>query len=138
MIVADTNLIAYLVLPGERTVAAEAVLLRDPEWAAPTLWKSELRNILATYVRADRVALDDALAMSKRAADLMAGREFSVPTEAVLVLAAESGCAAYDCEWIALARALAVPLVTADVRVREAFPDVAVAPEEFGCAPPGA
>lgn len=132
MIVADTNLIAYLVLPGERTAAAEAVLLRDPAWAAPTLWKSELRNILATYVRAGRVALDDALAMAKRAEDLMAGREFSVPTEAVLVLAAESGCVAYDCEFVALARALALPLVTADGRVLEAFPDVAVAPEDFG------
>ena len=137
MIVADTNLIAYLVLPGERTAAAEAVLLRDAAWAAPTLWRSELRNILATYVRAGRITLDDALAMAERAEELMAGREFNVPTDVVLALAAGSGCAAYDCEFVALARALDAPLVTSHGRVLEAFPDVAVAPEGFGAGPRG-
>ncbi|MDP2955840.1 MAG: type II toxin-antitoxin system VapC family toxin [Longimicrobiales bacterium] len=131
MIVADTNLIAYLVLPGERTAAAEAVLRADPAWAAPTLWRSELRNVLATYVRAGRLALGDALSMAERAEELMAGREFSVPTEPVLALAAESECAAYDCEFVVLARELGVRLVSADARMLEAFPDTAVAPERF-------
>ena len=131
MIVADTNLIAYLVLPGERTGAAEAVLRADPAWAAPTLWRSELRNILATYVRSGALALGDALSMAERAEALMAGWEFSVPTEPVLALASSSGYAAYDCEFVVLARELAVPLVTADAQVLEAFPDTAVTPERF-------
>lgn len=131
MIVADTNLIAYLVLPGERTEAAEAVLRTDPAWAVPILWRSELRNLLATYVRAGSLALDDALSMAERAEALMAGREFSVPTEPVLALASVSGCAAYDCEFVVLARELGVPLVTADTRLLAAFPDTAVAPEGF-------
>jgi len=131
MIVADTNLIAYLVRPGERTGAAEAVLRADSAWAAPTLWRSELRNVLATYVRARTLALDHALVMAERAEALMAGREFSVPTEAVLALAFTSGCAAYDCEFVVLARELGVRLVTADARLLAAFPDTAVAPEGF-------
>ncbi|MGK7895136.1 MAG: VapC toxin family PIN domain ribonuclease, partial [Xenococcus sp. (in: cyanobacteria)] len=51
MIVADTNVIAYLFLQGERTEQAETLLLFDSEWIAPYLWRSEFRNILALYIR---------------------------------------------------------------------------------------
>ena len=47
MIVVDTNVLAYLYLPGEHSAIAEALLERDHEWAAPVLWRSEFRNILA-------------------------------------------------------------------------------------------
>lgn len=45
MIVVDSNVLAYLYLPGEHTAAAERLLEREPEWAAPVLWRSEFRNI---------------------------------------------------------------------------------------------
>lgn len=131
MIVADTNLIAYLVLPGERTEAAEAVLRTDPAWAVPILWRSELRNVLATYVRGGTLSFGDALVMAERAESLMAGREFSVPSESVLALSSASGCAAYDCEFVVLARELGVPLVTADARLITAFPETVAAIEAF-------
>jgi len=53
MIVVDTNVLAYLLMPGKFTAGAEQLLRSDPEWAAPVLWRSELRNVLATYVRAN-------------------------------------------------------------------------------------
>ena len=51
MIVVDSNIVAYLYLPGKYTAAAEALFESDPGWAAPVLWRSEFRNILAGYLR---------------------------------------------------------------------------------------
>ena len=42
------------------------------------------------------------------------GREHLVPMREVLRLAAVSSCSAHDCEFVALADQLDVPLVTAD------------------------
>ena len=51
MIVADSNLIAYLHLPGPKAEVADAVLVTDSEWWVPPLWKSEFRSILFAYMR---------------------------------------------------------------------------------------
>ena len=51
MIVADTNLIASLWVPNSMDKLAYSVLLKDPNWIAPVLWKSEFRNVLALYLR---------------------------------------------------------------------------------------
>ena len=51
--------------------------------------------------------------------------------ERVLELAAVSGRSAYDCEYVAVAEALGVPLVTADRALESGFPGVAVSPESF-------
>ena len=47
MILVDSNVLAYLYLPGDRPAETEALLDQDPDWAAPVLWRSEFRNILA-------------------------------------------------------------------------------------------
>lgn len=60
MIVVDSNILAYLYLPGEFTVAAETLLEREPEWAAPPLWRSEFRNILAGYMRRNMLSFEQA------------------------------------------------------------------------------
>ena len=51
MIVVDTNVLAYLLLPYELSVHADALYERDPEWAAPIFWRSEFRNLLGGYLR---------------------------------------------------------------------------------------
>ncbi len=122
MIAVDTNVIAYLYLPGDRTAAAEALLRSDSEWTAPLLWRSELRNVLATQVRAKRLDLASVQSIQSEAEQLFRGREFAVDSAEVLRLASDSGCSAYDCEFVTLAEYLDVPLYSADRRLVERFP----------------
>lgn len=75
---------------------------------------------------------DHALAFLDRAAAAIGPRERHPSSPRVLDLARESGCSAYDCEFVALAEALGVPLVTSDGEVLRKFPGIAVSMEEFG------
>ena len=127
MLVVDTNVIAYLYLPTDHSGYAEQLLSTDSEWAAPLLWRSEFRNVLGNYQRKKLIDLADAMAMQEQAETLMRGNEFEVVSSSVLALAAESGCSAYDCEFVALARELGVSFVTADKKLARTFPDCAVA-----------
>lgn len=127
MIVVDSNILAYLYLPGDRTAAAEALLEQDPEWAAPVLWRSEFRNILAGYMRRKTIAFDQALALQSEAESLLSGSEFEVDSGSVLALVRDSGCSAYDCEFVALAIKLDTRLVTVDKKLLREFPERVVA-----------
>ncbi len=122
MIVVDTNIISYLLLPTPHTELAERVCQADPEWAAPVLWRSEMRNVLALYLRKELIQLDQAVALQEQAEELLRGNEYQVTSGSVLALSAKSGCSAYDCEFVALARDLNVQLVTADRGLLKAFP----------------
>ncbi|HXJ84195.1 MAG TPA: type II toxin-antitoxin system VapC family toxin [Candidatus Methylomirabilis sp.] len=131
MIVTDTNLVVYLYVHGQHTAAAEGVLRRDHVWAAPLLWRSELRNSLLGLVRRRVLDLDRAVAIASDAERLLGGSEYSVTSASVLPLALRSGCSAYDCEFVALALDLDVRLITVDRQVLRAFPGTAVPAEEF-------
>ena len=123
----DSNVLAYLYLPGEYTARAEALLKRDSDWAAPILWRSEFRNILTGYMRRGALMFEQACSLQREAEALMAGSEFDVDSLKVLELARDSDCSAYDCEFVALAMKLDVKLVTMDSKLRRAFPSHAVA-----------
>jgi len=125
VIVVDTNVLAYLYLPGEHTAAAETLLQQQSEWAAPWLWRSELRNVLAGCLRRRMLTLEQAIAIQDEAQALMRGAEYEVPSDAVLRLVRQSDCSAYDCEFVALAQQLNAPLMTMDNKVLRAFPDTA-------------
>lgn len=131
MIVADTNVLIYLYVQGQRTEESEAVLRQDALWTVPLLWRSEFRNSLIGLVRAEALQLDDALAMSEEAERWLTGREYSVLSRQVLTLASRSGCSAYDCEFVTLAQDLEVLLVTNDRQILKAFPTIAVSPSAF-------
>lgn len=122
MIVVDTNVVAYLYLPGEHTARAESLLERDPDWVAPVLWRSEFRNILAGYMRRRLLTFDQARALQAEAESLLSGAEYEVDSQRVLELVRDSDCTAYDCEFTALAVMLGVKLVTMDGKLLKAFP----------------
>lgn len=127
MIVVDSNVLAYLYLPGEYTAVAEALMEHDPDWAAPVLWRSEFRNILAGYMRRGKLTLEQAHALQSEAEDLLNGAEYEVDSRSVLELVRDSECSAYDCEFVALAMKLGTKLVTMDGKVLRSFPGIAVA-----------
>jgi predicted nucleic acid-binding protein len=131
VIVADTNLIVYAILRSVHTRQAEAVLRADSAWHAPFLWRSEFCHVLVKQVRDGRIDAEDAPHVLARAEVLMLGGEHDVGAEDVLRLALSTTCSAYDCEFVALAQDLGVPLVTSDKQVLRAFPDVAVSPTRF-------
>lgn len=127
MIVVDSNIVTYLYLPGEYTSAAEALLEKDPDWAAPLLWRSEFRNILAGYLRRGSLTFRQAHSIQCEAEDLLSGAEYEVDSLSVLELVRDSECSAYDCEFVALAMKLGTKLVTMDNKVLRAFPSIATA-----------
>jgi predicted nucleic acid-binding protein len=133
VIVADSNLIAYLLIRSEQTPAAEAVLKRDADWAAPLQWRSEIRNVLSLYLRQGHLSLADALQYMQEAEALLRGREYEIPSAPVMALSLQSGCSAYDCEFVHLAQHLGVHLVTSDRKMLGAFPNLALSPEDFAC-----
>jgi predicted nucleic acid-binding protein len=67
MIVVDSNVIAYCFISTPKlTDAARALLASDQNWNAPLLWRSEFRNILLKYVRANLLSLSDATQLQLR------------------------------------------------------------------------
>ncbi len=128
MIVVDTNVICYLLMPGERTAAAERLYRTDPEWIAPRLWLDELLNVLATSERQAFLDADQAAAILRDAVDLMQDGTYEVPPERVLAIARRTGCSAYDSQFIALAEDRHLKLNTWDRKILERCPELAVAP----------
>lgn len=131
MIVADVNLLTCLLLGGPDTALAQRVFKRDAAWAVPVLWRSEFRSVLSGYIRQRGMHVTDAIEANELAERLVGGREYAVRGDAILLLVTSSPCSAYDCEYVALAQQLRVPLVTADRGILTAFPDVALAPHAF-------
>ncbi len=131
MIVVDTNIIGYLFITGEFSSEAENVFIKDPHWAAPLLWRSEFRSVLAQYIRNSTLTFDDAAEIMESAAQLMESNEYDVVSNQVLGLIATCSLSAYDCEFVALARDLGVKLVTTDKRILKDFPDSSISPAEF-------
>ena len=131
MIVADANLVVYFSIHSEHSALAEAVYAADPIWSAPLLWRSEYLNTLAKYMQHRGMGLEAALLSLRSAEEVIGGREYRVSSEKILELAARSKCSAYDCEYVALAQDLDVPLVTTDKQVLLEFPKIAMSLEKF-------
>jgi predicted nucleic acid-binding protein len=133
VLVVDTNVLAAFLLSANETAAALAVHTKDPQWAAPPLWRSELRSVLVQYVRAGRLEPQAAYEAIDLAAEAII-HEQDVLSHDVLELALASGCSSYDCEFVALANTLASPLVTFDRTLLREFPGVAIPPSSFATA----
>ena len=131
MIVVDTNVIHYCWVRGQHTEVAQAVRRQDPDWHVPNLWRSELRNVLTTYLRRELMSREQIVGILYAANQALAESEHIIADELVFDVVVGSTLTAYDAEFVALASALSVPLVTADKAVLKAFPDRALTMQAF-------
>ena len=131
LIVADTNLVAYLLIFSEHTSLARAVWVKDDRWMLPTLWRSEFLNVLVTSTRAGILTRAQAGDTWHIAKAVFGANEIEPSGDDVLATAVERNVSAYDAQFVVAASDLGVPLVTADRRLQAACPDLAIAPERF-------
>lgn len=131
MIVVDTSVIASLWVPNDMEELAYQVLRKDPDWIAPLLWRSELRNVLALYLRKNILDLSIVLQSIQEAEQLMELNAYEVNSIQVLQFVQQSNCSSYDCEFVALADDLGVPLISFDKQICREFPEIAVHPRAF-------
>jgi len=122
MIIVDTNILIYLYIQGEHTASVESLLEIDCNWAAPLLWRSEFRNVLALYLRKNIISLQQATNIIEQAEHLMIENEYQPSSKIVLDLVNGSHCSAYDCEFVSLAKQFDIPLITQDKKILTEFP----------------
>jgi len=131
MIVADTNLVAYLVIEGDRSGAARTAYRRDPDWRLPPLWRAEILNALVTTVRAGVLDNAGGLEAWGLAVALFGQSEQEPSAELVYETAFKYGISAYDAQFVALAELMGVTLVTGDREVARKCKPIAVYLEKF-------
>ena len=77
------------------------------------------------------LAFSDTVWIAEKAERMLGGRERAVQSADVLKLVERSQHSSYDCEYVALAWAEGVKLVTGDKRLPVLFPGVAILLEDF-------
>jgi predicted nucleic acid-binding protein len=121
VVLVDTNVLAYLMLEGDRTSAAQELFERDADWRSEAFIMVEFSNVLTTYVRTKVLSRDQGL-------KILAGAEKLVPVltsvqhARALEVATQFGISAYDARFVALAIQMKVKLVTEDAKLRAAVP----------------
>jgi predicted nucleic acid-binding protein len=121
MVVIDTNVLAYLLIEGDRTADAQALHARDPDWRSEGFLLVEFSNIVATYLRAGSLDSGAAGRLLASAEQILSG-SLNLPHSHALAIAAEFGVSAYDARFLGAARGLRAKLVTEDAKLRRAAP----------------
>lgn len=131
MIVADANLLIYHFVQGAKTELAHRVGALDDDWIVPQLWRHEFMNAMAMNVRDAGMSLEQALSAYNEAYGLLSPREREFNMTDALRLATAHSVSVYDAEYVVLAQAQHVPLVTEDKELLRKFPATAVSMSDF-------
>lgn len=124
MVVIDTNILAYLLIEGDRTTDAQALFDRDPDWRSEEFVLIEFSNMLTTYQRTG--ALTAGVAETLLAAAAKTVSLVTLSHEKALAIAMEFGVSAYDARFLAAARHHGSRLVTEDAKLRAAAPTLSL------------
>jgi predicted nucleic acid-binding protein len=88
MLLVDTNVVAYLLIEGDRTEAAQQLRARDPDWRSEAFLLVEFTNVLASSIATKRMTLSLAEDFLAKAAALFDGKLGRIPHASVLAIAA--------------------------------------------------
>ena len=124
MLLVDTNVVAYLLIEGTHTQAAQQLRRRDPDWRSEAFLLVEFTNVLASSVATRRMTFGLAENFLGKAVALFDGKLRSMPPASVLAAAVRHGVCAYDARFLALAEAIGLPIVTEDKKLRDAAPNL--------------
>lgn len=124
MVAVDCNVLVHLLLQGEQTPRARALLEHDADWHSEALMMVELTNVLATAMRVRKLALKDATMALTQAEGIVASALHAASHFDTLATAAHYRISAYDAHYLVVARNLGVKLVTEDARLRKSAPEL--------------
>jgi predicted nucleic acid-binding protein len=121
VVLVDTNIIAYLMIRGDRTAAAQQLFERDSDWCSEAFVMVEFSNVIATYVRTGALTQAQGTKLLLDSQAHLPTLHSVVNTQA-LETAMQFGISAYDARFISLARQLKLKLITEDAKLRVAVP----------------
>ncbi len=131
MIVADVNLIAYLLIRGNQTQKVQNVYQLDPEWKLPYLWRHEFLNILNKYVQHGGMPIEQSYILWEKAIDTFLTSECPVDYQDVLSVSVQYGISAYDAQYVSLAKQLEIKLITEDKSLSRVCPEVILTSNQY-------
>ena len=135
MIVVDAEVLISLTLVRPHTPVAREAFLRDPDWAAPPLWRSDFRGQLWKHIAANRISEAQAHHAFDAAERVIAGNEPDPALSEIVRLVRTHGIEPYDAEYVAIARDLGVRYVTADLDLAKACPETVISISVFAEGP---
>ena len=121
MVVVYTNILAYLLIAGDRTKDAQSLYERDADWKSEAFLLIEFSNILATYQRNGYLSGNQSESLLNEAETRM-NNLIAVPHVTALQTAQRFVVSAYDARFLAVAEKLGAKLVTEDTKLRFAAP----------------
>ena len=122
MLLVDTNVVAYLLIEGDHTKAAQKLYSRDPDWRSEAFLLVEFTNVLVSSIARKRMTLSMAEDSLAKVFSLFDGKLGRIPHASVLAIATRHRVSAYDARFLSLADQLGSRLITEDARLRAAAP----------------
>jgi predicted nucleic acid-binding protein len=122
MLLVDTNIVAYLLIDGDFSEAAQRLRKSDSDWRSEASLMTEFTNVLAASIAVRRMTLPLAEDFLSKANTLLENKLTRVADTAALAIAVRFRVSAYDARFLALADQIGIRLVTQDAKLRVAAP----------------
>jgi predicted nucleic acid-binding protein len=124
VLVVDANVVAYLLVEGEKTGQAREVWAADRDWHAPRLLFYELANVFSRLIGQGALPLEAGMVGLESGLRLVRLLDRDPAPARLLEIASKLGLSAYDACYLAAAEMVRTPLVSEDARLLRAAPGV--------------